>query len=46
MAVGWAPNRLKADPNGSDVNPPDTDDILAPHRLRSEASAGVGDQPR
>ena len=31
MAVGWAPNRLKADPNGSGVNRLDTDDILAPH---------------
>ncbi len=31
MAVGWAPNRLNADPNGSGVNPPDTDDISAPH---------------
>jgi hypothetical protein len=32
MAVGWAPNRLRADPNGSDVHRPDTDDILTPHR--------------
>ena len=31
MAVGWAPNRLKADPNGSGVNRLDTDDILVPH---------------
>jgi len=31
MAVGWAPNRLKAGPNGSGVNRLDTDDILAPH---------------
>ncbi|MCJ7608073.1 hypothetical protein MUP00_00185 [Candidatus Bathyarchaeota archaeon] len=36
MAVGWAPNRLKADPNGSGVNRPDTDDILAPHRQQAE----------
>ncbi len=31
MAVGWVPNRPKADPNGSGVNRLDTDDILAPH---------------
>ena len=31
MTVGWAPNTLEADPNGSGVNRLDTDDILAPH---------------
>ena len=45
MAVGWAPNRLKAGPNGSGVNRLDTDDILAPHSqhddeiVRAEAVA-------
>jgi hypothetical protein len=33
MAVGWAPNRLKADPNSAGVNRLDADDILAPHNL-------------
>jgi hypothetical protein len=40
MAVGWAPNRLKADPNGSGVNPPDTDDILAPHSWNTSPKVG------
>jgi hypothetical protein len=42
MAVGWAPNRPKADPNGSGANRLDTDVILAPHRyLDSEEIAGA-----
>jgi len=42
MAVGWAPNRPKADPNGSGANRLDKDDILAPHRyLGSEEIAGA-----
>ena len=40
MAVGGAPKRLKADPNGSGVNRLDTDDILAPHWVDSFSGAG------
>jgi hypothetical protein len=40
MAVGWAPNRLKAGPNGSGVNRLDTDDILAPHTPTKAPSNG------
>ncbi len=40
MAVGWAPNRLKAGPNGSSVNRMDTDDILAPHAPTKAPSNG------
>ena len=40
MAVGWAPNRLKAGPNGSGVNRLDTDGILAPHTPTKAPSNG------
>jgi hypothetical protein len=43
MAVGWAPKRLKADPNASGVNRLDTDDILAPHSVDfQERTSAVG----